>query len=124
MQLHVDMPDDQNIAFEFDLADCFRDQPVIRRIDLTRFQRASEGARQSTRCGCNDVIERRRVRFQRFGRNLVVLGNGAVHTEDHRLWFGWQIRSPNRAFHAFDAYVRAVCDGGHIHPLVIGTFSA
>lgn len=60
----VDAADDQNVILELDLANRFRDQPFIRRINLTRLQRASEGSRQSTRSGRDHVIQSGRMRLR------------------------------------------------------------
>jgi hypothetical protein len=82
---HVNPLDDQDIIFEFDLAGRLRDQPRIRRIDLTRLQRASKGSGQSTGGGRDYIVQSRGVRFQDIRWNLVVFGDRAVNTEDHGL---------------------------------------
>lgn len=56
LQPHVNAADDQNVVFGLNLAFGLGDQPRIRRIDLTRFQRASKGARQSTGRGRHNVV--------------------------------------------------------------------
>ena len=56
-QPHVNTPDHEHILFQLDLANRFSHQ-VSGRIDLTRLQRASKGAGQSTRGSGDNVIER------------------------------------------------------------------
>ena len=77
--------DHQDVVLLFDLSDCIRYEPFVRCIDLTRLQRASKGSGQSTGGGRDYVVQCRGVRFQDVRRNLVVLGDRAVNTEDHRL---------------------------------------
>ena len=84
-QPHVNPLDDQDIFFEFDLAGRLRDQPRVRRIDLTRLQRASKGSGQSTGGGRDYVVQCRGVRFEDVRRNFVVFGDRAVNPEDHGL---------------------------------------
>jgi len=55
-QPDVNSLNDQYIVLQLYLAHGLRDQALVRRIDLTRFQRASKGSRKSTRrCGDNVV---------------------------------------------------------------------
>jgi hypothetical protein len=60
------------------------------RIDfyLTRLQRAGEGAGQSTARRGDDVVERRRVRWELVRIDAVVLGHVGMHAESHRLALG------------------------------------
>jgi hypothetical protein len=80
----MDTPDHQNPVFFFDFTYGFTDKPVYRRGDLTRLQRASKGAGESTGGGRDDVIERGRMRREGLGRHFVVLGDRAVNAKDHR----------------------------------------
>src|ERR1700730_2987240 len=66
---------------------CSHDLPVAR-IDLTRIQRASEGAEHSTGGRGDQVVDRGGMRLRKFCRiDFVVLGNGPVDAKDHRLRF-------------------------------------
>ena len=85
LQPDVNPPDDQHVILEFHFTRGFGNQPPPRGIDLTRLQRASKGSGQSTSCGCNYVIQRSGMRLRNRWRNLVVLGDCAMHAEDDRL---------------------------------------
>jgi hypothetical protein len=80
-------------------------------LDLTRFQRAGEGAGQSPTGGGHDVIERRRMRRVLLGPDAIVLGDLGVHPECHRLGFGWQIRQPLRTSQPLDPHTRDIGRG-------------
>jgi len=80
---------------------------------LTRLQRASEGSRKSTRSGRYNIVQGGSVRLQDRLRNLVMLRNGAVHSEQDRLIFRRKIRSAHRALHALDANMRPINHFGH-----------
>jgi hypothetical protein len=112
-QLGVNSPDDQDTIFHFDLAHSIRGQAIVGSRNLTRLQRASKGAGKSAGRRCNDVIQRGRVRLQRPRRHLVVLGHCAVHSENHRLALGWEIRPANRPLHALDSNFGTVHNVGH-----------
>ncbi len=86
MQLHVNPPDDEDLVFRFlDFPDRLAAQAVTVSPDVARLQRASEGPRQSASCSGDDVVERRRVRLEGPGSDLVVLGDRAMDAEDDRL---------------------------------------
>ena len=72
---------------------------------MTRLQRASEGSRQSTRGGGDNVIQSSGVRLQERRRNLVMLRYGAMHSEYYGLLFGRKIRSAHGALHALNAHM-------------------
>ena len=112
-QLDMDATDHQNAVFFFDFAYGFADQPVYRRGDLTRLQRASKGSGESTGGGGDDVIERGGVRRKGFGRHFVVLGDGAVNAKDHRRRFRGQVCASHRASFALDADFRAIDNVSH-----------
>ncbi len=83
-QADVNALDDENIVLQFHFADGFRDQPLIRSVDLTRLQRASKGSRKSTGRGSDNIVQSRGVGFQHVRWNFVMLGHRAVNTENHR----------------------------------------
>jgi len=88
---HGDAADDEDLVVELDLPD--RLDVVALRVDfdVTRFQRAGEGAGQSAAGGGDDVVERRRVRRVLLGVDAVVRGDLRVHAEGDRLLFGGQV---------------------------------
>jgi len=92
---HMNVSDDEHVVLDFDLAERFGYQPVVRRIDLTRFQRASKGSRQSTRGRRHNIIQGCGVRQNRLG-NFIMRCNCAVHGEGHGQRFRGQIRFANR----------------------------
>jgi len=112
-ELGVNAADDQDPVFDLHFADRFGRQAIVRSWDLTRLQRASKGAGQSTCRRRNDVVQCGRVRLQRPGRYLVVLRHGAVHSENHRLVLSRQIGPANRALHALDSNFGTVHNVGH-----------
>ncbi len=76
MQPYVNPPDDEDLVFRFlDFTDRLAGQAVAVSPDVARLQRASEGPRQSVGCGRDDVVERRRSRFEGPGGNLIVLSH-------------------------------------------------
>jgi hypothetical protein len=87
----VNAPDHEYILLQLDLSHRFPHQPSSGRINVTRLQRASKGARKSTRRGRDHVIERRSALFHNVRGNLVMFGDRAVDPEDHRLGFSREI---------------------------------
>ena len=109
----VDAADDEDVILSFDFADGLRDQAGIGRINLTRFQRASEGAGESTSSGGDDVVEGRGVGVEDLRGDLIMLGDRAVHAEQNGCRLGGQPGPAQRAFEAFNLDVRAIDDVGH-----------
>ena len=86
--VHADALDDQHPVLGLDLA-CRLDFVALRvDVDVTRLQRACEGAGQSPPGGSHDVVERGRVRWVVLGAHTVVLGHLGVNAERHRLALG------------------------------------
>jgi hypothetical protein len=77
----MDTPDHQHTILFFDFPDRLGDQPVYRGGYLTRLQRASKGSSESTRGGCDDVIERGRMGREGVRRHFIVLGDGPVNAK-------------------------------------------
>jgi len=112
-QPYVNSLNDQNIVLQLHLAHGLRDQALVRRIDLTRLQRASKGSRKSTgRCGDN-VVQRCGMRFQHVRWYFVMFRHRAMNSEDHWLLLGRQVCFADRALHAFDAYMRSISHVRH-----------
>jgi len=104
-QAHLDMdaPDDQHTVLSLNLTSNLSCQTPVAGIDVARFQRTSKGPKHSTRSGRDDIIERRRVRFgQRRRIHFVVLRDGTVHTENHRLRFARNIGDTKWSLLAFN----------------------
>jgi hypothetical protein len=59
--------------------------------DLTRLQRAGEGARQSAARRGYHVVERRRTRWKLVRPNAVMLGDLGVHSEGDRILLGREV---------------------------------
>ena len=112
-QSHVNAADHEYVVLQFYLTHCVPHQAFAGCIDLTRFQRASKGSRQSTCRGSNNVIKRCGARFRDSGRNLVMLRNGAVDSENDWLRLSREIRFTNRAFDALDSDLGTIDDVGH-----------
>jgi hypothetical protein len=99
----VDALDYEDAFLLLDFADGFGNEPVNRRGDLTRLQRASKGSGESTRGPGDDVVERGRVGREGVRRHFVVLGDCSVDAEDYGLRLGRQVRAAHRASLALDA---------------------
>jgi hypothetical protein len=99
----VDSADDQDTFFGLDLTGNFRSQLAVAGIDLTRFQRASEGARQSAAGGRDRVVERRRSLNVAAARDAVVVSDLVVDAELDRLLADGKIGAAQRTAHALDA---------------------
>jgi len=65
--------------------------------NVTRCQRASEGAEKSAASRRDQVIEGGRVRFHFLGRGPVVFGDLAMSTEQNGIPLSWEIRPPDHA---------------------------
>jgi hypothetical protein len=115
LQVHPDMnpADHQHAILQLDLADRLCRQPIARRGDLARLQRASKGSGQSARGRGNHVVQSRRMRWGRVGRNLIVLRDRAVDTEDDRLILGRQVSLADGTLHSLDSDMRSVDDIAH-----------
>ena len=114
VQLYVNAPDDENVPFHLDLANSLGVQPVVRRRDLTRLQRASECAGESAGgCG-DDIVQSRGMCLERPWWQFVMIRNRAVRPEYHWLGFGWQVRPANRSFHPFDTHFGSVYNVSHV----------
>ena len=85
MEPDVNPPDHQDTFFLFHFTGYFGDQPVAGRTDLTRLQRAPECSRQSTGRAGDDVIDGGCMRLEGVGWNFIVLGDGSVDSENHRV---------------------------------------
>ena len=110
---HVNASDDEYVLFQLNFTHRFSDQASAGCVDLTRLQRASEGSRKSTCRGRDDVIERGRLRFRNRRRHLIMLRDGAVYPENHRVCFSRQIGPTNRAFDTFNSDLGTVDHFGH-----------
>lgn len=109
----MDAADDEDVILGFDFADGVGNQTRVRCINVTRLQRASEGASESTGGSCDDVIEGGGVGVENLRRNLIVFGDRAMHAEQDRRGLGRQPGPAQRAFEPLDFDLRAIDDVGH-----------
>ena len=72
-------------------------------VDLTRLQRAGEGASQSTTRGRDHVVERGGVGREPVGIHAVVRSHLRMHAERDGPLLGWQVREPLRTAETLDA---------------------
>jgi hypothetical protein len=77
----VDPLHDENTVLVFDLARGLADQSSVARIDVTRLQRAPEGAGESAGRGGDEIVERGRPLGLAASRDSVVIGDLVVHAE-------------------------------------------
>jgi len=107
---HLDALDHQHLPLQFHLANRFRGQPALAGRDPARFQRATQGAGQSTGCGGNQVVERGSVGFVDVGIDPIVLGYLGMNAKQYGLGLRGQIGPPQWALHALNANQGTVCD--------------
>jgi hypothetical protein len=98
----VNAPDDQDFAILFNLPLCLRKKPAFAGRDPARFQRAAEGARQSTGCGSHQVIEGGGMRLVHGHIRTVVGSDLVVNPKLDRFRLGRQVSAAVRAFHPFN----------------------
>jgi hypothetical protein len=101
----VNASDDEHPIFRlFDFSPNFSLQLAVG-LNLARLQRASEGTKQSTRDGCNQIIYGRGVGFSKIlCLHSIVFSNRSMHTEDHCPGFAGKLRVAN--WTSFSLYVR------------------
>ncbi len=110
---HVDALDDQDVVLGLDLADRLHVVAVGIDFDLTRLQRAGEGAGQSAPGSGDHVVERCGVWRILLGANAIVLGDLRVHTEHDRSLLSGQVREPLRTAESLDPHPRDVGNLAH-----------
>ena len=113
LQANMDAADDEHTLIFLNFAYGFTPQPSFRSINLTRFQRASEGSSESTSGGRDDVVERRRMRIEFVRRNLVVLRDCAVNPEEYWLGFSGKPSAAQGTLDPFDTNFGSVSDIWH-----------
>ena len=104
-----DAPDHEHRVLEHHLADRLDLVALRIDIDVTRLQRAGEGAGQSAAGGRHHVVERGRVWGVLVGADTVVLRDLGMDPERDRLVLGGQVREPLRSAQPLDlhtGYVR------------------
>jgi hypothetical protein len=114
--------DDQHSILGLNFAGCIGRQLSRGSIDLTRFQRASESSRQSTRRGRDDIIQCGRVGLEGVGRHFIVLCYRAMDPEQNGILLRRKPCAPQWAFYALNShigYVRRVR-----HAIIILTHGA
>ena len=102
------------LVFRLYLPDRVGVETVLIEGNLTRCQRACEGAQQSATSRRDQVIEGGRVLLLVVGRDTVMLGDLTVNPKEHRLFFTRNIRSTGLPLYRLHLHSR---DVGYIsHP--------
>jgi hypothetical protein len=109
----VDAFDEQHAFLGLDLANGLDLIPLGIDLNLTRLQRAGEGASQSAAGSSHDVVECGRVRRVLLRTDTVVLGHLGVHAEHDRRLFGGQKGKPLRATKPLNSHARDVRHVAH-----------
>ena len=110
---HVDAFDDQHAVLSLDLPNGLHLVALGIDLDLTRLQRAGEGASQSA-AGCGHyVVQCGGVGWVLLGPDAVVLGHLRVHAEHDRRLLGGQKGKPLRATKTLNPHARNVRDAAH-----------
>jgi hypothetical protein len=99
-----DAADHQHLVVELDLTDRLHLVALRIDFDLTRLQRAGEGAGQSAAGRGDHVVERRGVRRVLLRVHAIVLRDLRVHSEVHRLGLGGQMGEPLGAAEPLDPH--------------------
>jgi hypothetical protein len=110
MQLvaNSDSLDHQYLVLDDDVAFSVAREPTSARLDPARLQRAPEGARESTRGGGDDIIERSSVLWILSRRRPVVLPNFTMCAEHDRIRLSREARLTYRPAIPHDANPRHV----------------
>ena len=112
-EVDVDSFDHEHAVLGLDFADRLCGQSSFSGGNLTRLQRASEGAGQSPGGGRDHVVECGRMCRFAAAWNAVVIRDLVVNAEQDRLILGRQERAPQWAPHAFDPHAGVVADLAH-----------
>jgi len=109
---HANARDPQHVVNRFDVTLDIRLKGLSRHRNLTHYQCAGKGAKQSTADGADHVVERGRHLLIWF--NAVELLDPAVYAEPDRLGETLQIRVPQRSFDPFDPQSAGVYHCHHV----------
>ena len=109
----VDSSDHQHAVLGLDLADRLCGQSSFSGGDLTRLQRASEGAGQSPGGGSDHVVERGRMCRLAAARDAVVVRDLVVDAELDRLLTGGEVGTAQGPANALDPDAGPVDDVSH-----------
>ena len=86
---------------------------IVKR-NLTRCQRAPEGAEQSPTRSCYQIVQRGVVWFHLFRGDAVVLSDFTVHAKENRLFFDGEMSTADFAFHRLHPDLRDVGYVSHV----------
>ena len=100
--------DHQHAIFFLDFTHGLAYKAVDRSGNLTRLQRASKGAGQSTGSRGHDVVERCGVGWKGIRRHFIVIRDRPVHAKQHGRRFRGQVRAPHGSLFALDAHFGAI----------------
>lgn len=110
---HVDPFDDQHAVLRLDLANSLDLITLGIDLDLTRLQRAGEGARQSTASSGHYVVQCRGMGWVLLRPDAVVLGHLGVHAEHDWRLLGRQKGKTVRAAKPLNPHARNVRHVAH-----------
>ena len=113
---HANARDPQYAVNRFDVALDIRLKRLSRHRNLTHYQCAGKGAKQSTANGADHVVERGRHLLIWF--DAVELLDPAVYPEPDRLGEAFQIRVPQRSLDPFDPQPAGMYHCHHIPPVL------
>ena len=105
--------DHEHFVLGLYLANSLHLEPVGVDVNLTRLQRAGEGARQSAAGGGYDVVECRRVWRELVRRNPVVLSDLGMHPERDWVLFSRKVCQALGTAKPLDTHAGDVADLGH-----------
>lgn len=111
---YMDAADDEDAVFFFNFSRGLGYKPPFSGRNVTRFQRATKGAGQSTGSSGDDVVEGGGVGLVLRHVGPIVLGDVGVDAEANRFFFYGKVGAPERTAHALDADMGSVNNGvGH-----------
>jgi len=106
--IHMNSANDQNALVTDDLSLSIAHQAAIGGVNLTRFQRAPEGASQSTGRGGHHIVDGGGVARETVGWNSIVSRYLAMHSKTDRVLFCRQVGPPHGSAFAFDLHSRNI----------------
>ena len=110
---HVDALDEQHAVLRLDLANGLDLIALGTDLDLTRLQRAGEGASQSAAGSSHNVVQCGGMGWVLLGPDAVVLGHLGVHAEHDWRLLGGQKGKTLRAAKPLNPHARNVRDIAH-----------
>jgi hypothetical protein len=110
----VDPFPDQRLALQLDVAGDLGPETTVSGGDAPCFERAPEGAGQSAPGGCDQIVDRGRIRREALRSDAVVLRHRTVDPERDRVVAPRQSSGPQRAPLPHDRHPRRVRNLTHV----------